>query len=96
MFILPVIVVVSVIFYIYYKVEILKTKEEVLQFYYNARSRMALGTFVLTVGITLYIFYQSTLSLVIAIIFGILGVMQVVRGFNESRHYQKEYRRLNP
>jgi|SRR5699024_1081503 len=96
MFILPVIVFVSIIFYIYYKVAILKTSEIIMQLYYNARARMALGSFILSAGPTLYVLYQSKLSLFIAIVFVLLGILQVIRGFNESRHYQKEYRRVNP
>lgn len=95
MFILPVIVIVSIVFYIYYKVAILKTKEVIMQLYYNGRARMALGTFILTSGITLYVFYQSKLSIFIALIFTLLGALQFIRGFNESRHYQKEYRKIH-
>lgn len=95
MFILPVIVIVSIILYIYYKVAILKTREVIMQLYYNGRARMALGTFILSAGITLYVFYQSKLSIFIAIVFTLLGILQFIRGFNESRHYQKEYEKTH-
>lgn len=95
MFILPVIVIVSIVFYIYYKVAILKTEEIIVQLYYNGRARMALGSFILSAGISLYIVYQSKLSLFVASVFLLLGLMQFIRGFNESRHYQREYQRTN-
>lgn len=96
MFILPVITIVSLVFYIYYKVAILRTMDVLLQYYFNGRARMALGTFVLTAGINLYLFYQSKLALIVSLLFLILGTMQAIHGFKESRHYQKEYRRLHP
>lgn len=96
MFIFPVIIIISITLYIYYKVSILKTKDEVTQLYFNARSRICLGAFVLAFGINHYATYQSRLSLFFCIVFIILGSMQIVRGFNESRHYQNEYRKLNP
>ncbi|HLS36087.1 MAG TPA: YtpI family protein [Bacillota bacterium] len=94
MFILFVIIIFAVAFYVYYKVAILRSTDELVQLYFNARSRVALGTFMLAAGIFFYLMYESTLSLVIGLIFAVLGALQFVRGFNESRHYQKEYRRL--
>lgn len=96
MIIFPILIILSITFFIYYKVSILKTKDELTQLYFNARSRMCLGTFVSASGINQYIFYQSKLALFIGIIFLILGIMQIVRGYNEAKHYQKEYRRLYP
>lgn len=96
MVILPIVIVISAVLYIYYKVAILKSKDEVTQLYFNARSRMCLGTFVVFFGITQYTYYQNTLTLFVSIIFIVLGIMQINLGFKESKHYRKEYRRLNP
>ncbi|CDO01638.1 membrane protein [Oceanobacillus picturae] len=96
MFIFPVIIILSVVFYVYYKVAILKTKDRLTQVYFNARSRMCLGSFVLFFGVNQYVYYQTQLSLFIGILFFALGGFQLYTGFKEARHYKNEYRRLNP
>ncbi|GAB3065225.1 YtpI family protein [Virgibacillus ainsalahensis] len=95
MVIFPIIIVVSIVLYIYYKVAILKTKDRLEQAYFNARSRICLGSFIFFFGINQYLFYLTQISLFIGIIFAVLGGMQIVRGFREVKHYKKEWRQLN-
>lgn len=95
MFIFPVLIVLSLVFYVYYKVAILKSKDNLTQAYFNAKSRICLGSFVFLFGINQYVFYQTQLSLFIGILFLILGGMQLSVGFKEVKHYRKEWKRLN-
>ncbi|MEN2467090.1 YtpI family protein [Ornithinibacillus sp. FSL M8-0202] len=94
--IFPIVIVLSAVMYIYYKVAILKTKNGLTQRYFNAKSRICLGLFIFTFGINQYIFYQTKISLYIGILFIILGVMQLIRGIRETKHYRNEWKRLNP
>jgi len=87
---------ISVVFYIYNKVIILRTKDGLLQRYYNARSRIFLGTFLIFFGMNQYVAYQLTFVLFISIVFILLGAYQTVHGVKETRHYRDEYRRLYP
>lgn len=96
MVIFPIVIVTSIVLYIYYKVAILRTKDGLSQHYLNAKSRICLGVFILFFGVNQYLFYQTKLALFIAIIFAILGVLQINRGIKETRHYRKEWERLNP
>lgn len=96
LFIFPVIIVLSAVLYVYYKVAILKTKDKLTQAYYNAKSRVCLGGFVLFFGINQYIFYQTKISLLIGILFVLLGSLQTYYGLKEVKHYRKEWQRLNP
>lgn len=96
MVIFPILIMASLVMYIYYKVAILRSKDELTQVYINAKARICLGIFVLVFGANQYIFYQTKLALFIAIIFVVLGMMQAVRGYKEAVHYRKEWRRLNP
>ncbi|WP_047981601.1 YtpI family protein [Ornithinibacillus contaminans] len=96
MIIFPIVIVLSIVMYLYYKVAILKTKDGLTQAYFNAKARICLGAFILFFGINQYIFYQTRISLFIGIIFIVLGVLQLVRGFKETKHYRSEWRRLNP
>lgn len=96
MIILTIVMIISIALFVYYKVAIVKNKDILTQKYFNGKSRVCLGTFVLFFAINQYIFYQTTLSLVIGLIFTLLASMQIYRGFNEARHYRNEWRRLNP
>ncbi|MCM3741166.1 YtpI family protein [Oceanobacillus luteolus] len=96
MIIFPIGIVISLVLYVYYKVAIVKSKDILTQKYFNGKSRICLGAFILLFGINQYFFYETTLSLIIGIIFVLLGGLQVTRGYNEARHYRNEYRRLNP
>ncbi|WP_067727549.1 YtpI family protein [Oceanobacillus damuensis] len=96
MVIFPIVIIVSAVLYIYYKVAILKNNDELTQKYFNGKARLCLGTFLLFFGINQYTFYQTQFSLFIGILFGILGGLQMYRGFAEAKHYRSEWRRLNP
>lgn len=94
--IFPIIIVLSVVLYIYYKVAILKTTDNLKKSYFNAKSHICLGGLVFFYGINQYIFYETRLSLFIGIVFVIIGGMQLTFGWKETKHYRKEWRRLYP
>lgn len=96
MFIFTLLIIVSLVLYVYYKVAILKDRDPVTQLYFNAMSRVCLGSFILFFAINQYMLYETRLSLFIGIVFIVLGGMQISRGIKEAKHYRKEYRRLNP
>lgn len=94
--IFPIIIVISIVLYVYYKVAILKTKDGLTQAYFNAKSRICLGSFIVFFAINQYIFYGTRLSLFIGILFLVLGGAQLTRGVKETKHYRNEWRRLHP
>ncbi|CEI84495.1 putative membrane protein YtpI [Oceanobacillus oncorhynchi subsp. incaldanensis] len=96
MVIFPIIIIISAVFYIYYKVAILKEKNTLTQKYFNGRARSSLGAFLIAFSINQYSLYLTQLSLFIGLVIFALGLMQLIRGFKEARHYQKEWRRLHP
>lgn len=95
MVIFPIIVVISAVLYIYYKVAILKSKDGLTQAYFNAKARICLGTFMLFFGVNAYVNFQDRLSLFVAIVFFIFGIMQIGTGYKRAKHYRKEWQRLN-
>ncbi|ASN05006.1 YtpI family protein [Virgibacillus necropolis] len=95
MIIFPILITLSLVFYVYYKVAILKSDDNLTQAYLNAKSRICLGSFILFFAINQYIFYQTRISLFVGIAFLILGVMQLSRGIKEAGHYKNEWKRLN-
>ncbi|MEN2765572.1 YtpI family protein [Ornithinibacillus xuwenensis] len=96
MIIFPIVIVLSIVLYLYYKVAILKTRDGLTQAYFNAKARICLGIFILSFGINQYIFYQTKVSLFIGMLFVILGILQLIRGVRETKHYRNEWKRLNP
>lgn len=94
--IFPILIVLFLVLFVYYKVAILRTKDGLEQKYFNAKSRICLGLFVLIFGINQYFFYETKFSLIVGIIFIILGGMQANLGFKETKHYRNEWKRLNP
>lgn len=96
MIIFPILIMISIVLYIYYKVAILRSKDELTQVYFNAKSRVCLGSFILLFGVNQYLFYESKLALFIGIIFLVLGGLQINYGLKEAKHYRNEWQRLNP
>lgn len=96
MLIFAFIIIISIVMYMYYKVTILRTKDELVQKHTNAKARIALGAFILSFGINQYIAFQTKLILFISIVFVLLGTLQIVYGFKEAKHYRNEYQRLHP
>jgi hypothetical protein len=94
MIVVAILIMISIVLYIYYKVAILRTRDELTQVYFNAKSRICLGSFILFFGINQYLQYGTKLSLYIGIVFLLFGALHVNRGFKEARHYRKEWKRL--
>lgn len=89
-------IIVSIVMYIYYKVAILKTKDTLIQKYYNAKARIFLGIFLISFAVNQYVVNQIKLILIISIVFIFLGVLQIIDGYKQAKHYRNEWRRLNP
>lgn len=96
MLIVAILIMVSIVLFIYYKVSILRTKDTLSQRYINAKSRISLGSFLFLYGINQYIAVQIKFVLFISIVFILLGAYQAYDGFKEAKHYRKEWKRLNP
>lgn len=94
MLVFAVIIAISIVMYIYYKVAILKTKEPLNQVYFNSKARLCLGSIVFFFSINQYLLYQTKLSLYIGLVLFVLGGANLIRGFREAKHYKKEARRL--
>ena len=94
MFIVAVLILLSAILYIYYKVQILRTRDSLRQVYFNAKAKLCLGSLVFFFGVNQYILYQTRLSLFLGIVFLLFGGALAVRGIRETKHYRGEWKRL--
>ncbi|MBP1968887.1 DNA integrity scanning protein DisA with diadenylate cyclase activity [Virgibacillus natechei] len=95
MVIFPIIIVISIVLYVYYKVAIMKNKDKLTQLYVNAKSRICLGSLVFFFGINQYVFYQTQFALFVGIVFVIIGGALLYDAFKEAKHYRNEWKRLN-
>ncbi|MGP4075712.1 YtpI family protein [Halobacillus sp. K22] len=93
MIIFPVLILVSLVLYIYYKVMIVRTKDPLTQDYLNSKSKMFLGSFIFFFGINQYMFYETRLSLFIGILFLALGLFQTKEGWKATKHYRNEFQK---
>lgn len=94
MLVVAILIMISIVLYIYYKVSILRTKDQLSQVYFNAKARICLGSFILFFGVNQYLQYGTRLSLFIGILFLFFGGLHINRGFKEAKHYRKEWKRL--
>ncbi|SEQ72969.1 YtpI family protein [Piscibacillus halophilus] len=88
-------IIVSFVLYIYFKVQILKSKDPLYMQFTNAKARMSLGVFISTFGMNQYYFYQTQLALFVCIIFLALGIAQIVYGYKLYKHYKGELIKAN-
>ncbi|UFT98022.1 YtpI family protein [Radiobacillus kanasensis] len=94
MVIFPIIIVLSFVLYIYYKVAIIRTNEPLFQHYYQSKSKICLGIFVFFFGINQYLFYETRLSLFIGILFLVIGGLQAWDGIKRTRFYREQAQSL--
>lgn len=93
MVIFPILIIVSFMMYVYYKVMIIRDKDPLTQEIKNAKARISLGIFMSVFGINQYLFYETTLALFIAIIFLLFGGLQLFDGYKRYVHYKGEYKK---
>ncbi|MCT2537170.1 YtpI family protein [Aquibacillus koreensis] len=93
MIIFPIVIVVSLILYVYYKVTIIRSKDMLQQVYLNAKAKISLGVFISFFGINQYLFYETKFALYVTIVFVILGVAQIISGFKRTKHYANEIKK---
>src|SRR5699024_2740863 len=91
MFIFALIIIITIVMFIYYKVMILRTSDRLIQVYNNSKAKLFLDTFLISFGINQYLSYQVTLLLIISLIFILLGSLQVYHRFKVTRHYKIVY-----
>ncbi|MDA7027211.1 YtpI family protein [Bacillus sp. CLL-7-23] len=92
-------IVISAIFYLYYKVKYVRTKRAVEKEYFSAKSSMCLGLFIMFFGTNLLLLNRDALSSGIGIIFILTGIGSMWAGYKAYKHYlpllAKENKREN-
>lgn len=74
-------------FYLFYKVKYYRTRKPMEKQWLSAKSSIALGIFVFFFGLNQLFLFNSTVSLVVGIIFMLVGIASSWAGYKAYKHY---------
>ncbi|PLT32295.1 YtpI family protein [Bacillus sp. V5-8f] len=87
MLLLAVLIVISFMFYIFYKVKYFRTHLPMEKKWLSAKSQIALGFFVALFGSNQLFLYQTKTTYIVAAIFLLIGVLSMFGGFKAYKFY---------
>lgn len=85
--ILAVLIILSLMFYLFFKVKFVRSRLPMEKKWISGKSSIALGSFVTFFGINQLFLFQSTLTYIVAAIFILLGGFSIIGGFKMYKHY---------
>lgn len=85
--ILVLLIVLSFVFYIFYKIKYVRSRKPAERMWLSAKSSIALGLFVALFGLNQLFLFQSTVTYIVGIIFIIIGLMSVWGGIKAYKFY---------
>ncbi|KMY55046.1 MULTISPECIES: YtpI family protein [Bacillaceae] len=85
--VLAFIIVLSFAFYIFYKVQYVRSRRPMEKKWLSAKSSMALGLFVGFFGLNTLFIQQTTVSYIVAAFFLLIGFSSLWAGFKAYRHF---------
>jgi len=85
---LVILIVLSISFYFFYKIKVFRTKAPAEKKWINTKANMALGSFLAFFGLNqIVLYYDSLLTIIIGSIFILLGLANVIFGYQAYRHF---------
>lgn len=91
-------IILSIVFYFYYKTKQFRATLPIRKKWYSSTASMFLGSFIFFFGINQLTIFQTTVTYIIAGVFIVLGLALMIFNFKAARHYHKfvaEETRLN-
>jgi hypothetical protein len=85
--ILVLFIIFSFSFYIYFKAKYFRTKLPAEKKWISAKSSMALGSFVALFGVNQLFLFQSMVTYIVAGIFILLGVINIIGGIKAYKYF---------
>lgn len=80
-------IVLSFVFYIFYKIKYVRSKRPAERKWLSAKSSIALGLFVGLFGLNQLFLFQTTITYIVAAIFIIIGTLSVWSGVKAYKFY---------
>lgn len=91
-------IIISLVFYLYYKTKQFRAVLPIRKKWYAATASICLGSFVMFFGINQLFIFQTLVTFIIAGIFIVLGLGLIVYNYKAAKHYHQfvaEETRLN-
>jgi hypothetical protein len=85
--ILVILIIFAIAFYIYFKVKHFRTKLPAEKRWISSKSSIALGSFVALFGLNQLFLYQTTVTYIVAAVFIILGVVNMIAGIKAYKYF---------
>ena len=85
--ILVMLIVLSFVFYIFYKVKYVRSRRPAEKKWLSAKSSIALGLFVTLFGLNQLFLFQTTVTYIVGAVFIIIGLMSAYGGFKAYKFY---------
>ena len=82
-------IIVSFVWYLYFKTKQIRTYLPIRKKWYAARSSVCLGAFIALFGVNFLYIYQSGITVIVSAIFIILGVYFMYHNWKAAKHYGK-------
>lgn len=85
---LVIFIIVSIMFYFFYKVKSFRSKSVIEKNWINTKANIAIGSFLVFFGLNqIFIRFDSAIALAIGAVFILLGLANVILGYKAYRHY---------
>lgn len=84
---LAVLIVVSLMFYLFYKTKYFRTQRPMEKRWLSGKSSIALGLFVALFGINQFFVHISTVTIIVGGVFILIGSASVYNGFRQYKHF---------
>lgn len=88
-FIFVVLIIVSIVFYLYYKTKQFRTTLPIQSKWYKSMASATLGVLVASFGLNQVLLFHSTLTYIIAALFILLGAAMAFSNFKAAKHYRQ-------
>ncbi|UII57975.1 YtpI family protein [Cytobacillus spongiae] len=85
--IFAILIIFSLSFYVFYKVKFFRCNRPVEKKWISAKSSVALGSFVGLFGLNQLFLYQTTVTYIVAAIFIVLGIANIIGGIRAYKYY---------
>ena len=82
-------IIVSFVWYLYFKTKQIRTYLPIRKKWFAARSSVCLGAFIALFGLNFLYIYQSSITVVVSIIFIVLGGYFMYHNIKAAKHYGK-------
>ena len=82
-----ILIVFSIVFYLFYRVKSFRTNGVATKQWLNSKASIALGLFLVFFAINSIFVNLSTVTYIVGAVFILLGIVNVVVGYKKYRHY---------